>query len=280
MPELSDDVLPRQVLQQLYSVSPDEFMATRSELVDAARKDGNAAAAQAIGKLRKPTVGAWLVNALVHDDSSVVDTLVDLGERMRAAQDALDAAKLRELTNERRKLVDQLTNTAFRNAGRKDPPAALRDEVTGTLDAAIADESVAARLGALQRAEQWSGFGFLPTGTPQLSVVRGGRDEQPAQRAARKPTLSAADKRKQQRALAQARDAFEKADSAFDDANRSERALGDQVKQLTRKLGKLQDQLDDARAGLEQARKDVTAARAKRREARSALDRAERDAGD
>jgi len=268
------------VIAQLYSVSPDDFMAKRSELADAARKNGDAAAAQAIGKLRKPTVAAYLVNALVHDDPSVVDDLADLGDRMRSAQDKLDAAALRELTTERRKLVDRLTNAAFKKAGRKDPPAALRDEVSGTFDAAVADEEIAARLGQLQRSEQWSGFGFPPTGSPQLTVVRGGRSEKkpPAQKAPAAPKMSAAEKRKRQRALTSARSAFDKADAALDEANTVERKLGEQVRQLTRKLAKLQAQLDDARADHEQARKDTSAAKSARREARAALDKAEREA--
>lgn len=273
MADLSADVAA-----QLYSASPDDFMAKRAEAADAARKDGDNVAARTISKLRKPTVAAWIVNALVHDDRSLVDQLVDLGERMRAAQDALDATLLRELSNQRRKLVDGLTNAAFKKAGRKDPPAALRDEVSGTFDAAIADDSIAARLGQLQRAERWSGFGFLPTGAPQLTVVRGGRDDSPVKQAPAKPKLSAAEKRKQERALTQARDAFKRADSAYDDANRTERQLGEQVRQLTKKLTKLQGQLEDARADLEQARKDAADAKTARREARSALDRVERDA--
>jgi hypothetical protein len=276
VPELSDDVI-----RELYSVSPDDFMAKRAELADAARKGGDAATAQAIGKLRKPTVSAHLVNALVHDDPSIVDALSGLGDRMRGAQDALDAGALRELTTERRKLVDTLTARALKRAGRKDPPAALRDEVSGTFDAAIADADIAARLGQLPRAERWSGFGFLPTGSPQLTVVRGGRDEKPpAKKAPAKPKLSAAEKRKQQRALTTARDAFAKAESALDDANGTERRLGEQVRQLTRKLAKLQTQLDDTRADLEQSRKDTTSAKVARREARAALDKAERDARD
>ncbi|HKC29413.1 MAG TPA: hypothetical protein VKB75_15470 [Jatrophihabitans sp.] len=273
MADLSEDAV-----QQLYSAPPDEFMQRRGELADQARKNGDPAAAQAISKLRKPTVGAWLVNALVHADPSIIEKLTDLGERMRAAQESLDAGKLRELSTERRKLVDKLSSDAFKLSGRKDPPPALRDEVGGTFEAAIADEDVASRLGRLQRPEQWSGFGFLPTGTPQLTVVRGGRDDKPAKKAAEKPKVSAAEKRKRERALAAAREAFDKAQATFDDANHSERALTDQVRQLTKKLAKMQDQLDDARAELEQTRKDVNAARAGRREARSALDRAEREA--
>ena len=193
---------------------------------------------------------------------------------------------------ERRKLIDKITAAAFRLAERSDPPAALRDEVNGTFDAAIADEDVAARLGRLQRAEQSYGFGFLPTGAPQLTVVRGGKDIKGGDKAANaanadkaaarkepaKPKVSAAEKRKRQRAVEAAQDAFDKAEKAFDDANRNERALADQVRQLTKRLAKLQDQLDQARTDLEQARADAAAARTERREARSALDKAEREA--
>jgi hypothetical protein len=275
VPELSDDVI-----RELYSVSPEQFLDKRSELVEDARSNGDGAAAAAIGKLRKPTVAAWIVNAKVHDDPSIVDELVDLGARMRAAQEALNATTLRELTAERRKLIDKVTADAFRLAERKDPPAALRDEVNGTFDAAIADDDVATRLGRLQRAEQSYGFGFLPTGAPQLTVVRGGKEtKRPAEKAPAKPKISAAEKRKRERAVQTARDAFTKAEQAFDEANQNERALGEQVRQLTKRLAKLQNQLDGARADLEEARTDVTNARVARREARSALDRAEREAG-
>jgi len=274
VPELTDDVI-----RELYSVAPEQFLDKRAELVETARSGGDSAVATAIGKLRKPTVAAWIVNAKVHDDPSLVDELVDLGERLRSAQEALDATALRELTGERRKLIDKITAAAFHLAGRKDPPAALRDEVNGTFDAAIADAEVAARLGQLQRPEQSYGFGFLPTGTPQLTVVRGGKQtDAPAKKPPAKPKISAAEKRKRERAVKNARDAFAKAEQAFDEANQNERALADQARQLSKRLSKLQNQMDTVRADLEQARTDVTNARADRREARSALDRAERDA--
>lgn len=274
MAEVDEDVL-----RELYSVPPDDFMQKRGELVDAARKDGDAKAATAIGKLRKPTVAAWIVNVLVLRDPSVVEKLAALGEQLRAAQDALDAARLRDLSTERRNLVGKLCSEAFKIADRADPPAALRDEVSGTFDAAIADADVAGRLGHLQRAEQWSGFGFPPTAAPELTLVRGGRDDAAEKKQQTgKPKLSPAERRKQQRTLTQARNAFEAADREHEDAKHSEHELSQQVRQLIKKLGKLQDQLDSARAELEAARKEVSSTREARRSARSALDRAERDA--
>jgi chromosome segregation ATPase len=261
----------------LYRAAPDEFMATRTELAKQARADGDAAAATRIEKLRKPTVAAWIVNALVLDDPSTVGRLTELGDRMREAQERLDAAKLRELSTERRRLVDELARAAFTRAKKRQPPAALRDEVTGTFEAAVADPEIAGRLGRLQRSEQWSGFGLLPSGAPQLTVVRGGKQER-ARPAA--PKKSAAERRRAERELAAARSALDEAEGSFAQAEAHERELSQRVKQLTKKLAKLQDELDETRESLEAARRDVSAAKLQRRQARSSLDQAERAARD
>lgn len=275
----SDDDPTAEAVRRLYAGSPDDFMASRSELAEAARTAGYTAAATQIEKLRKPTVAAWIVNAFVLDDADAVERLSALGDRLRAAQERLAADELRELTGERRKLVDQLTRAAFTKAGKRQPPAGLRDEVSGTFDAAVAEPEIAERLGRLVRAEQWSGFGFLPTGAPQLTVVRGGTQAAPKPKpaAARK---SAAERRKERKAVADAQQALDAAERGFEQSQSQERELGQRVKQLTRRLAKLQDELDGAREALEAARKDAAAAKTRRREARSALDRAERAARD
>jgi len=280
VPDLSEDAV-----RELYAVPPDEFMVKRSELAARAREAGDAAAAATIGKLRKPTVAAWLVNALVLSDPSVVDRLAELGDRLRDAQGRLDTGRLRQLSAERREVVDRLTAQAFRRNSRAQPPAALRDEVTGTFDAAIADPEVASRLGRLQRAEHWSGFGFLPTdGAPDLTLVRGGKPERSKPAAgtsaqkAQAPKRTAAEQRRLANAVEKSRAAFEAADAAADEARAAEQELSQEVHRLTKRLAKLQGELHAARARLEQARKDATTARTQRRQAQSALDKAERAA--
>ena len=297
MARTGGDDLTAEAGQQLYAGPPDEFMAARTELAKAAHAAGDAAGAAAIEKLRKPTVAAWIVNALVIDDPSAVERLTGLGDRMRAAQERLDAAELRDLTAERRRLVDELTRAAFGRAGQRRPAAGLRDEVSATFDAAIADPQIAGRLGRLVRAERWSGFGFLPAGAPQLTVVRGGKGAGRKDAAAGKagaasqaepnadperaaPRKTAAERRKERKAVSDAQQALEVAERSFDQAQVDERELGQRIKQLTRRLAKLQEELDGARDALESARKEVGAAKIRRREARSALDRAERAARD
>ncbi|KWX63276.1 hypothetical protein [Mycobacterium sp. NAZ190054] len=145
-------------LDELYAAAPADFTKVRTRLAAAAKKSGEADAARRIAGSRKPTTAAWVVNTLVLGGPAR-SALADLGARLREAHTAMDGETIRALTAEQRRLVDELTRTALRQAGIASPPAALRDDVTSTLQAAIADPEVAERLGRLTKAEQWSGFG-------------------------------------------------------------------------------------------------------------------------
>jgi hypothetical protein len=270
--------------RELYALPPDQFLSQRAELSTRARAAGDAAAAERIDRLRKPTVAAWIVNAFVLDDPSIVARLTELGGRLRGAQSALDAAQLRELSTERRGLVAKLTKEAFARAERRQPPVGLRDEVTGTFDAALADPDIAGRLGRLQRAESWSGFGFAPGGAPALTLVQGGRDDSgdvtaPAPEPVT-PKRSPAERRRRMLEQRRAENAFEAASAAYGDARDAEHNLSTELSQLLKKIAKLQARVDTTRAAIEAARQEVTATRTERRRARSALDRALIDAAE
>ncbi|WP_235567970.1 hypothetical protein [Mycobacterium sp. Root135] len=144
---------------RLYGVDPAEFTELRKELVAEAKKRGDRDAARAIGAARRPTTAAWVVNALVRADETATSRLDEIGQHLRAAHAAMDGAKIRELSGAQRKLLDELVRTGFAAAAVSHPSAALRDDVVGTLQAAVADPDVAARLGRLEKAERWSGFG-------------------------------------------------------------------------------------------------------------------------
>lgn len=146
-------------LDRLYGVDPAEFTGLRKELVAEAKKRGDRDAARTIGAARRPTTAAWVVNALVRADGTATSRLADIGQHLRAAHAAMDGARIRELSGAQRKLVDELVRTGFAAADVSRPSAALRDDVVGTLQAAVADPDVAARLGRLEKAERWSGFG-------------------------------------------------------------------------------------------------------------------------
>jgi hypothetical protein len=146
-------------LERLYGVPPDEFMALRKQLVAAAKQRGDADAAKLIAAARRPTAAAWVVNLLVRHDATARPRLSELTEALRAAHSAMDGSRIRESTSTQRKLIDTLVRAGLAAAGYADATAAMRNDVTDTLQAAIADPDVAARLGRLTKAERWSGFG-------------------------------------------------------------------------------------------------------------------------
>jgi len=159
----SDDRLAAAVAE-LYGTPPEEFTGRRGELAAAARDGGDRAAARAIGALRRPTRAAWVVNRLARADPDAPPRLAEMAAALRAAQQAGQGRRLRELSAERDALIDGLTSQALAAAEVTDSPASLRLEVTQTLTAAMADPGVATDFaaGTLTRAVQWSGFGVLP----------------------------------------------------------------------------------------------------------------------
>jgi hypothetical protein len=161
---------------QLYSAEPDAFIERRTELVAQARSAGNAPAAKSIAALRKPTRSAWVLNQLARAEPGATGQLERLGKDLRAAQRSLDGAALRELSLRRRRLIGALAARAFAVCGLAAPPAAMRDEVTATLGAAMTDPQVADQLraGTLDRAARRDGFG--PDAPAPLTVVRASRE--------------------------------------------------------------------------------------------------------
>ena len=159
-----------EAVDEIYAAPPAEFTARRKALAAAAKKAGDRDAATAIGALRKPTLSADTVNRLVRGAPDEVGELLQLGADLRQAEAALDAAELRRLGDRRRHLVNDLADLAFELTGQSKPSATVRDEVTATLNAALADEEVARRLssGALVTQARWDGFGS--TQLPELAA--------------------------------------------------------------------------------------------------------------
>jgi len=153
----------RDAIAALYSSDPEQFTERRGVLAAHAKEAGDTAVARAVTALRKPTRSAWVVNQLVRADPGAIPRLAALGDELRAAERFMNGTKLRELSVQRRQLIDSLLRQAFAVSGQQSPPAAMRDEVTATLTAAMSDPQVAAQLraGTLLRAVSRAGFGSL-----------------------------------------------------------------------------------------------------------------------
>jgi hypothetical protein len=245
---------------ELYDADPDDFTQRRQELAAAAREAGQSAAAKQISALRKPTRSAWVVNRLVRADPEVAPRLAALAAELR---DGGDGPRLRELTTARGRLVDELTRQALQDLPA--PPAALREEVTATLDAAIADPAVAANLGTLVRAAHWAGFGLAPLSegapAPSRPAPKTQKTPPPA------PAEAAAEReRRRQEKIQLAERALAQADRDADTANVAEQDLANTVRRL-------ESELADTRQRLAEARRQSYRAESRQRRASEELGR-------
>jgi len=262
---------------ELYGADPDEFVDRRRALAAAAREQGDADAARAIAALRKPTRSAWTLNALARADPGLIERAADLGTRLRAAERRLDGVALRELSRERRELIDAMSRAAFAATGQRAPSAALREDVNATLTAAFADPDVADQLasGRLLRAAQWAGFGLDAGARPDLTVVPPAAPARPAQPA--RPSRSgppAKAKPREPTAAEQAR--RERVAAAEKEVAAARRQLVKAETEAARhrdRVEALEQQLSEARHRLTEAGHRVRDAKADVRRAEQRLDR-------
>lgn len=134
-----------EIAQELYGLPLEEFVASRTAAAKSAA-EGDRELAAAVRGLPKPSSAAWAVNMFARHDPDSVRQLSELGQSMRAAQDNLDAAAMRELGQERRRLLSEVmdvVHTAAEQQGRK-ISGAVATEVEETLRAATADSGAAA----------------------------------------------------------------------------------------------------------------------------------------
>jgi hypothetical protein len=240
-------------LDELYEVKAEEFTALRTKLAAAAKKRGDVDTARQISGARKPTMAAWVVNRVALRDQDVRTRLAGLGERLKDAHAAMDGDRIRALSAEQRRLVDDVARAAFEEAELADPSAALRDDVTGTLQAAIADPDVASRLGRLTKAERWSGFGeFGDTAMVFTQTRRTTSRKEPAEEPQRD------DKRDEKRDAAR-RDR-ETARAALAAAERTKADADAALTELQSDLATARLRRDDARRRLKDAESALTAA--------------------
>jgi hypothetical protein len=143
----------------LYRESLDAFIASRDALVRELKDAGDAPGAARVKRLRKPTVPAWAVDQLPDRDRSAVESLLDAGAEVRAAQQATlssskAADRLREATAARRRVVAALVRTAtsvLSSAGI--PPGSHVEDIRATLEQASVDPELGEQLrsGTIER---------------------------------------------------------------------------------------------------------------------------------
>ena len=278
-----------QVAGELYGLPPSAFIQARDERAGQARAAGDRDLADAIRKLRRPTVSAWLVNRLAREAPAQVDELLEVGESLREAQQALAGDRLRELSTQRRRLVTGLVQEARRLAEQSGQAfgAPAEREVQETLEAALADPAIAeaVRSGRLTTALSYAGLGASvdvdgavavwpePVEQPRRAAPAGDREREARRPAAskRRPREAgtAPGDREEAKAAERARREAEAAERARREAEAAERNR--------------QDAAEDAReaqATLDEAEREVASARDHHEDLQRRIDELERQLGE
>jgi len=266
-----------EVAAELYALPLGDFIAARTGRAKQARADGEKNLAAQIGKLTKPTTSAWAVNTLGRQAPAELDRALDLGAALRAAQESLDGAELRELTRQRQALIGELVRRTRAEASDAGHPIseAVAAEVEQTLRAAMADEQAAAavRSHQLTTAMTASGAGQLhsspPAHTAPSTTARAAKaaaadpdearrqlEEARAGAAAAGRLVTAAEKELQSQQ--------ERVDDAADrraDLRAAIRELEETLRQRTSELSSMTEEVDAEREALSAAERSAAAAR-------------------
>jgi hypothetical protein len=132
-----------EALDDLYGADPGEFVAERKRLARELKDAGDAAAADAVAKTRKPTVAAWALNQLARKQRRDVDLLLDAGHRLRQAQEGVvggaDRAAFEQAQKTERDALRRLTQHASELLGGASSQAL--SQISSTLrNAAVSEE--------------------------------------------------------------------------------------------------------------------------------------------
>ena len=270
---------------ELYALSPDDFIERRQQLVAEARQAKDRELANQIGKLRRPTRTAWLINLLARHEAEPLNALFELGAALQDAQQRMAGDELRQLSAERRKAVDALAQRAVelgREHGYNAPDGAVQ-EVGQTLQSALGDREIAdvLRAGQLTQAVTYGGFGptdlasalgaSLPTKTPS----------EPKEKPAPAEPAAAPDPRQRRQAEKAAKEARERATAAREAAESAEaeaEAATQRADELADQVEALRSQLRQAEAAEREAREAARGARKHYQELRHAAGSAEQAA--
>ncbi len=265
---VASDAALGEVADELYGLAPAEFTAARNAAAKAAKANKQGDLAAAIAALPKPSTSAWIVNQLVRRHPDDVDALLELGEDLRAAEQARDADRIRSLSRERNLRVPALTRQAKALSEELGQPVsdAVETEINNTLTAALAtpDFGAAVRSGRLTRALLWAGFGEMPALASLVAVPA----RTPKTRT-KKADGAEAERAEAERAEAERAEA-ERAEAERAEAERLARELAEaqeaaaeadrRVEELTATVEDLTQRLDRTKRELAEARKEAKAA--------------------
>lgn len=159
----------------LYRGEPEAFTEARNRLAKTCKQRGDREGAERVKALRKPSVSAWVVNALWWEDRAAFDASFEAARRVRDAQMQGGLAVQQAAAAKRRRALDDLLAHArqrLESTGRATTPAVLR-RIATTLEAcaALADNLPSPGPGRLSEDLDPPGFEAWSVGPPLARPV-------------------------------------------------------------------------------------------------------------
>jgi hypothetical protein len=269
---------------ELYALSPDDFIERRQQLVAEARRVRDRELANQIGKLRRPTRSAWLINLLARQEPDKITALFELGTALQEAQQRMAGDELRKLSTERRKSVDGLARRAVelgQEQGYSAPDGAVQ-EVGQTLQTALGDQEIAdlVRTGRLTQAVTYGGFGPTDLASAFGATLATKAPSTPEKQTptAPAPAPDPKQRRAAEKAAAEAREQATAARQAAESAESEADAATQQADELADRVESLRTELRQTEAAEREAREAARAARKRYQELRQAALSAEQAA--
>src|SRR3954454_7989137 len=157
---------------RLYELALDEFTPARDALAKELRATGDREEADAVKRLRKPSVAAWALNRVRREHPDESEALLEAGDRLRESQEGLlsggDRDAFQEAVAEERRLVGELAELAARELAdaRRALSAAVEEKLRATLHAVAVDDEAreAFDAGRLVSDHEASGLGLFGAG--------------------------------------------------------------------------------------------------------------------
>ncbi|RZS89877.1 hypothetical protein EV189_1653 [Motilibacter rhizosphaerae] len=260
------------VADELYAVPLGQFTPLRTQREKEAKAAGDKELAAQVRELRKPTVAAWLLNALARERRAELEPFLGLGEGLREAQAALQGEELRALSAQRHRLIAALVQQVrglARDAGMRMTEDVER-AVEQTLDAALADPAAAEALlaGRLVNPLQHVGFGGPAVPEAPARALR----SVPPPAEPQRPRESATARRKREKEEREARER-EQAEEAVRDAEESLHEAEERQARTTAQAAQADEAVEEAEGKVEELRSLL-------QEAEERLDQERRHAGE
>jgi hypothetical protein len=225
------------VLERLYAVEPEEFVAERRRLERSLREEGRTVEAAELAGLRKPPLPVFAANRLAREEPDDVAQLISAGERLTAAHGGGDPDALRKEQAELAARVKALVRQAESAAGRplSEP---MEQRLAVLLRAAASDPGTAAllRRGVLPEEVEPAAFDALAS----ISL---------APSAPRRAPERKAERAREQKQRERVRELEDELAEARDELRRAERELGQaerEVERAKRRAAQLADRLEKA----------------------------------